>query len=431
MFDFANQAYTLLIITVIFGDLFTRVIVGDRGDDYRLGNLLWSIALSVSYGLVVISAPLLGAIMDYTAAKKRFLFASYLLTVAATCLLYFAAPEWILLAMVLLIVSNFAYAVGESFVASFLPELGPPEDLGRISGFGWSLGYIGGLLSAGGALLFLGEVSVENFTRVRWVGPFAGIFFLAAAIPTFVWLRERGVRRALPSGRGYLFVGLGRLRDTVRELGAFWDLAVLLVSIFFTMAGVYIVVAFAFIYGAQVIGWDAHIRNYMFIIVQFTAAAGALGFGVLQDRLGPKPVYIVTLALWILAIAAIYATPLLTTWLNDNLGLEWQTQHVFLVAGCLAGSSLGSSQSAGRALVGILAPTSRAAEVFGFWGLSAKLAAIFGILGLGILQARVGLHASILFCIILFATAILTCLFVNPARGRAAALAHDAAAAGP
>ena len=93
MFDFANQGYTLLIITVIFGDLFTRVIVGDA-PDYRLGNLLWSLALAASYLLVVVANPLCGAIMDYTASRKRFLFASYLLTVVATALLYLVEPGW-------------------------------------------------------------------------------------------------------------------------------------------------------------------------------------------------------------------------------------------------------------------------------------------------------------------------------------------------
>ncbi|MFW5878927.1 MAG: MFS transporter [Myxococcota bacterium] len=426
MFDFANQGYTLLIITVVFGDLFTQVIVGDRGDGYRLGNLLWSVALAASYLLVVVAAPLLGAVMDLSGAKKRFLFASYLLTVVATCALYFAAPGWIVAAMLLLVVSNFGYAVGESFIASFLPDLGPPESLGRISGFGWALGYVGGLLSAGLALILLGEVSEANFERVRWVGPVAGFFFLVCAIPTFVWLKDRSIKRPLPPGKSYLSFGLGRLEATLRRLSHFSDLAVFLLSVFFAMAGIYIIITFAFIYGAQVISWDPHIRNYMFIIVQLTAAAGALGFGFLQDRYGAKKVYILTLSLWILAILAIWGTPAITTWLRTSLGLDIEAQQVFLVVGCLAGTSLGSSQSAGRALVGILAPRSQAAEIFGFWGLSAKLAAIFGILGLGLLQTRFGLESSILFCAALFACAIAASLFVDPRRGRLAAESADA-----
>lgn len=426
MFDFANQAYTLLIITVVFGDLFSRVIVGDRGDDFRLGNLLWSVALSISYLMVVISGPVLGAIMDFTASKKRFLFHSYLLTVVATSLLWFVAPGWIWLGMALIVVSNYAYSVGESFIASFLPHLGPPERLGWISGFGWALGYVGGLVAAGFTLVFLGEVSLENFDRIRWVGPFAGVFFLVTAVPTFMWLQERGHRRELPPGDTLTGTGFRRLFETVTLLRHYRDMATLLVSVFFAMAGVYIVIAFAFIYGAQVIGWDEDVRTQMFIVVQITAAAGALAFGFLQDRIGARTTYIFTLLLWVVAIGAIYATPQMTGWINRTFGLDWEAQHLFLFAGLLAGLSLGSSQSAGRALVGVLSPPEKSAEFFGFWGMSSKLAAVFGILGIGLLQAQFGLQRSILFCIVLFVAAAVTGVFVDQVRGRAAALAYKA-----
>jgi MFS transporter, UMF1 family len=418
MFDFANQSYTLLIITVVFGDLFTKVIVADGDDDYRLGNLLWSVALAISYLLVVLTGPLFGAIMDFSATKKRFLFASYVLTVLSTTLLYFVAPGYILLGVLLLIVSNFAYATGESFIAAFLPELGPPEDLGKISGFGWALGYVGGLCSAGFVMVFLGEVSAENFERIRWVGPFAAVFFLVTAIPTFLWVKERGKSQPLPAGAGYLSVGFRRMAASFKAMRSFQDLSVLLASIFFSMAGVYIIITFAFIYGAQVIRWSESIRNYMFIIVQLTAAGGAIFFGLLQDRVGAKVTYMATLVLWMLAIGAIYGTPDVTAFLNARFGLEWEAQHLFLFVGCLAGLSLGSSQSAGRAMVGMLSPPAKAAEFFGFWGLSSKLAAVFGILGLGLLQTQFGLQASILFCMFLFAIAIGVVSFVDQARGQ-------------
>ncbi len=420
MFDFANQAYTLLIITVVFGDLFTRVVVADA-PDYRLGNLLWSVALASGYLLVVLCAPVAGAVMDHTAAKKRFLFASYLLTVVTTAALYFVAPGYALLGVVLLIASNFAYSIGESFIASFLPELGPPEDLGKISGFGWALGYVGGMVSAVFVLLVLGEVSAENFDRIRWVGPWAALFFLLAAIPTFVWLRERGTPQPLPPGQGWLGLGLGRVRDTLGHLQRHRDLAVLLVSVFFAMSGIYIIISYAFIYGAQIIRWDESVRTLMFVIVQITAAAGAISFGFIQDRIGALRTYRITLLLWILAIALIYLTPDISVLLGVVFGGEWQAQHVFLVVGCVAGLSLGSCQSATRTLVGLLAPLARTAEFFGFWGQSLKLAGMFGLLAIGLLQALVGLHTAILFCLLLFALALVVSRRVDEQRGRQAA----------
>ena len=422
MFDFANQAYTLLIITVVFGDLFTRVIVADAESGYRLGNLLWSLSLAAGYLLVVLSAPFLGAVMDISARRKQFLFFSYIATVLTTALLYFVAPGYILLGMLLIVFSNYAYSIGESFIASFLPDLGPAEDMGRISGFGWALGYVGGLVATGLALLFLGEVSAENFENVRWVGPFAAAFFLLAAIPTFLWVRERGTPRPLHS-RLIWQQGLRRVEGSFAHLERFADLNTFLISAVFAMSGIYIIIAFTFIYGAQVIEWDERMRVLTFITVQLTATAGAVLFGWLQDRMGSRLTYQFTLLFWIAAILLIWQTPELTDWLNRH-GHELEKQDVFLWVAVAAGLCLGATQSASRAIVGQLTPLARAAEFFGFWGLSHKLAAIIGLVGVGLMQAWVGLQNAILLCAFFFALAFLVSLRVNIPRGEAAAEAY-------
>jgi len=425
MFDFANSAYTLLIITVVFGDLFTRVIVGDA-PDYRLGNLLWSLALAASYLMVVLVSPVAGAIMDYSASKKRFLFASYLLTVSTTAALYWAAPGQVWVGMVFLILSNFGFAIGESFIASFLPDLGPPEDLGKISGFGWALGYLGGLVAASFVLLVLGEVSAENFERIRWVGPWTALFFLVAALPTFLWLRERGTARPLPPGLGYLRLGFSRVGQTLGHLRDHRDLVLLLIAVFFSMGGIAIIITYTFIYGAQVIRWDEGIRTLMFVAVQITAAAGSFVFGLVQDRVGVKRTYGLTLILWIVAIVLIYLTPQIADGVRLWFGLDWQAQHIFLVVGCIAGTSLGACQSSTRALVGLFAPRSRSAELFGFWGLAMKLASVFGLLGIGLLQTWFGLQQAMLFCALLFTLAWLVALGIDETRGRRIAEEHEA-----
>lgn len=420
MYDFANQAYTLLIITVVFGDLFTRVIVGD-GPDYRLGNLLWSVAIAVSCLAVALVNPICGAVMDYTATRKRYLFMTYVLTVIGTALLYFVEPGWIALAMLLIILTNFAFALGEGIIASFLTDLGPRDALGWISGLGWGLGYIGGLVATAFALSFLGEVSLANYDTVRWVGPFAAVFVCLGCIPTFLWLRERGTARQLPAGESVVQRGMQRLRETWLEMRQFQDLRRLLISIFFSMAGIAIIVSFAFIYGAQVIKWDDSVRTMMFVIVQFNAAVGAIAFGILQSRLGSRFTYMLSQGLWVVAILAIWLTPEIAALAREQLGVNWQAQYVFLIAGCLAGLSLGSAQSAGRALVGLLTPAGKSAEFFGMWGTAAKLAAVFGMLGLGLLQTFFGLADAILFCLVLFAVSMWVVSSVDETRGRAAA----------
>ena len=425
MFDFANSSYTTVIVTVVFSVIFPRLVVGD-GPDYRLGNLLWSVALSVSYGLVVLTAPVLGAIIDFRAAKKRFLFGSYLITVGATALLYFVSPGQVLLGVALIIVSNYGFAVGESFASSFLPDLGPTEELGKISGYAWGLGYVGGIACTALVLAVIGDQTLENFDRVRLVGPVTALFFLVAAIPTFLFLRERGMPKALPAGETLIGMGFRRLVDTGHALGEFRDLLVFFVVFFFTMAGLSIVIAFAFIYGDQVIRWSPTSQMLMFVITNLTASVGAVGFGFLQKGWGNLRTFNLTLGIWVVAIVGIWGTPGITEWLNGMLGTAWPAESVFLFMGAMAGLCLGATQSASRTLVAVFSPESKSAEFFGFWGLFGKLASIFGLLSLGVLQVHLGLQSAILLCSLFFLAALLLALLVREPRGRAAAAAYIA-----
>lgn len=216
-------------------------------------------------------------------------------------------------------------------------------------------------------------------------------------------------------------VGFKRLGDTIKMVGQFKDLMVFLISVFFAMAGIYIVVSFAFIYGDQVVQWDETVRVLMFVVVQITAAIGAFSFGFIQDKIGAKVTYTITLGLWFIGVMGIWAVTDITNFLNSTFSSEFEVQYVFLYIGVIAGLSLGSSQSASRALVGLFTPEQKSAEFYGFWGLSNKIAGVFGIIGLGLLQAEFGLQQSVLFCAFLFIIAIIICLFVNEKRGEQAA----------
>jgi len=423
MFDFANSSYTTVIITVVYSVIFTNIIVGDA-PDYKLGNLLWSMALIMSYGIVVITAPIFGAIMDYSATKKKFLFASYVITIIFTALLYFVSPGLIILGVILVALSNFGFAVGESFVSSFLPDLGPPEELGKISGYAWGLGYFGGLASTV-LVILLGPSTLENFSNLRFVGPITAVFFLVAAIPTFLFVKERGVAQKLPPGESYFSVGFKRLAQTFREIRDFKDLLIFLTAFFFAYSGLAIVISFAFIYGDQVIHWSPTSKVIMFVVTQFTAAGGAVLFGFIQDRIGTIKTFNITLVIWVIAVTLIFGANEFTDFLNRTFGTSWPSEHVFLFIGCLAGLCLGATQSASRALVGIFSPESKSGEFFGFWGLFGKTSSIFGLGALGVMQTQLGLKNSILVCSLFFLIAFFITLFVNEKRGREMAASHE------
>ena len=425
MFDFANSSYTTVIITVVFCIIFPKIIVGD-GPEYRLGNLLWSISLSISYLMVLLTAPLFGAIMDYTGLKKKFLFGSYILTVIATAALYFVGPGDIVLGMLLIILSNVGFSYSEAFVSSFLPDLGPPEDLGKISGYAWGLGYFGGLISVAVVIFGLsaGVYTTENFQNLRLVGPVTGLFFLIAAIPTFLWVKERTAPRPLSKNENYITIGLKRLKKTFLDIRDYKDLIILLASFFFAYAGLSIVIAFAFIYGDQIIKWSSSTQILMFVITQFTAAAGAFLFGIIQDRWKAKPAFILTLVLWIVSVSLIYEVIEVTAFVNSVTGFALQEAHVFLVVGFIAGLGLGSTQSACRAMVGLFSPDTKAGEFFGLWSFTGRLSAIVGLMGLGLLQTLFGLQKAILVCLVFFLMSLVIVLFVNEERGKMIAREH-------
>ncbi len=425
MFDFANSSYTTVIITVVFCIIFPRLIVGD-GPEFRLGNLLWSTALSISYLMVLLSAPFLGAVMDYTGSKKKFLFASCLLTVTATAALYFVQPGDVILGMLLIILSNIGFSYSESFVSSFLPGLGPPKDLGKISGYAWGLGYFGGLMSTAIVIFGLGAgvYTLENFARLRLVGPATALFFLIAAIPTFLWVKETTVHRALPEHENYFTIGFKRLKKTCGDIRDYRDLMILLSSFFFAYAGLSIVISFAFIYGDQVIRWSSTTQIMMFVLTQFTAAVGAFLFGIIQDKWKARQTFILTLLIWVVAATLIYAVSAVTDFINSLTGASVKEEHVFLVVGSIAGLGLGSTQSACRAMVGLFSPDTKAGEFFGLWSFTSRLSAIFGLMGLGLLQVLFGLQQAVLVCSVFFFIAMVIVFFVNEERGRKVALEH-------
>jgi MFS transporter, UMF1 family len=424
MFDFANSSYTTVIITVVYGDIFSRLVVptiADPENPYRDGNMLWALALAISYVLVVISGPIFGAITDYSARKKQFLFMSYALCIGSTAMLYFSAsPGDIWLPFILIVISNFAFASGENFASSFLPFLAPKGEMGKVSGYAWAIGYFGGLASV---LLVntLGEVKLENFENLRLVGPYTAIFFLLAGIPTFLYLKEHGSALPKPQGTSYFKIGIDRVVDTLSSVRHFQDLMIYLLALFFTMAALGIVISFAFIYGAQVIGINETHKVVMFVVLQFTAAGGAFLFGIIQDKLGALKTFNLTLVLWILSVIAIFEVNPITNFINTILGTEFTSQWMFVVITSLAGAGLGATQSSSRAIVGAFAPQSKSGEFFGLWGLSGKIAAAVGLFAVSYLQTVVSLQSSFFIIGVFFGLALLVNIFVNEKRGIVAA----------
>jgi MFS transporter, UMF1 family len=405
MFDFANSGYTTVVITAVFNVYFIAVVA--QGAVW--GTFAWTLALSVSYAMVVLTAPLIGAYADVHAAKKKLLVITTIGCIAATAALGLVGPGDLALAIALLIVSNYFFGTGENLIAAFLPEIARGHALGKVSGWGWGLGYIGGLLTLGLCLAYvtyaqgLGQGS-EQFVPVTMM--ITAVVFLLAVLPTFIWLEERARPQPLPSG-GYAGV-FGRIWHTVQHAREYRDLMRFLVCILFYQAGVQAVITLAAIYAVEAMGFETNDTIMLILVVNLTASVGALAFGHVQDRIGHKSTIVLTLFGWLLTI-----------------GVAWmaQTPGVFWIAANLAGLCLGASQSAGRALVGYLSPVQRRAEFYGLWGFAVKLSSIFGPLTYGAVSWLTdGDHRRALLTVgLFFVVGLLILATIDVQRGHASA----------
>lgn len=411
MYDFANSGYTTVVITAVFNAYFVAVVAGDA----PWATLAWTLTLAVSYAAVMVTAPVLGAYADRHAAKRRLLVASTLGCVAATAALALAGPGALALTCVLVAVSNFFFSTGENLIAAFLPELAKGKALGKVSGWGWGLGYLGGLVALGASLAYVTAAQARGESAAQFVPVtmlLTAAIFLIASLPTLVWLRERAEPRPAP-GTGLVAEALGRVADTLRHARAFQDLGRFLVCLVCYQAGVQAVVALAAIYAQQAMGFTLPQIITLIAVVNVTAVLGALAFGHLQDHLGHVHTLALTLLGWIAMV--------LLAWVATTPPLFW-------VSANLAGLCMGASQSAGRALVGWLAPHARRAEFFGLWGLAVKLSSILGPLTYGVASWLSG--GDHRFAILLtgsyFLVGLLVLAGIDVARGRRAAISGTA-----
>ena len=409
MYDFANSGYTTVVITAVFAAYF----VGGIAQGAAWATFAWTAALSISYAIVMLTMPSLGAYADARANKKKLLMLFTAGCVVSTAALAFAGPGSVTLAFVLIVVSNTFYSYGESLTASFLPELARPEGMGKVSGWGWSFGYFGGMLALGiclGYAIWAGQrgISANSFVPVTML--ITAVIYGAAALVTFKLLKERAVpkpQELQQSGFKAFFI---QLKATFQQARHYQDFMWLLACAVFYQGGVAVAITLAAIYAEQVIGFQQQETMVLIFVLNLAAAAGAFGCGYLQDRIGHK----LALGLTIVGWAATCVIAALTT-----------TKGGFWYAAALAGLCMGSSQSAGRAMAGMLSPVKQTAEFFGLWTFATRLASIVGPLTYGAITWATGGNQRIAIgsTAVLFVVGWVILQKVDMVRGRAAAQA--------
>ena len=412
MYDFANSGYTTVVLTAVFNTYFVGVAA--NGADW--GTFAWTMVLALSSLIVMVSMPALGAYADMRAAKKKLLVFTTIGCVLATAALALVGRGDIWIASVAFIVSNVFYAYGESLTAAFLPELARREAMGRVSGWGWSFGYFGGMLSLGLCLAYVLWAQGKGIPATEFVPVtmlITATLYGLASVATFALLKERAVPQSATVQTAGLSASLQRLGQTWRRAREHRDFCWLLACAAFYQAGISVVIALAAVYAEQVLGFKQADTMKLVFLVNIASAVGAFAFGYFQDRVGHKLALAVTLAGWVLMTVLAY--------MATGPALFW-------VAAVIAGLCMGSSQSAGRAMAGLFAPAHQLAEFFGLWTFATRLAAIVGPVTYGAVTLLTsGNHRlAILSTAMFFVVGLVLLVPLNVERGAQAARARGA-----
>ena len=409
MYDFANSAFTTLVVTFIYATYFTEAIA----EDTNTGTFYWSLGVSISAIIVALVSPYAGAIADQGGYRKRFLFLATILGVGATIVLFFPVPGQITFALTAFIIGNFAFEIGLVFYNAFLPELAPPEKIGRVSGFAWGLGYLGGLLCLGIALLFfvmpeepLFGLSKENGEYIRATNLLVAVWYALFSIPLFVMVKEEK-KDKLAFSRELFSEATKQFVNTFHEIRNFRDIFRMLIARIFYNDGLVTIIAFGAIYAVGTFGFTTEEVLLFGIILNVSAGAGAIGFGYLDDKLGGKTtIQITNIGLIIASLVAVLATGPLGFW----------------ISGIVVGLLMGPNQSASRSLMGRFIPQDKENEFYGFFAFSGKATSFIGPILLGQITLLFdSQRAGVSVVIVLFIIGMIILNGVDEKRGIAAA----------
>ncbi len=385
LFDFANTSFSVMMVTFAFPLYFKNVIC--HGDPS--GDAIWGFSVSISMLLVALISPVLGAAADYSGRRKRFLFFFTLLSVVATALLSFSGPGMAVMAATLFVFANMGFEGGLVFYDAYLKELTSDRSLGRVSGYGFAMGYLGALV----ILLLLKPllsdgIVLANVHNVQMSFLASALFFALFATPIFLALRDEKKEVSTAISIASVTRSIREVRHTIRHILNYPDLSRFLLAYFFYNDAILTVIAFSSIYAQNTFGFTTGELILFFMLVQTTAIAGSVIFGFITDRIGPKRTIVITLVIWFFVVIAAI--------LSDS-------KELFFSTGMLAGMSMGSSQAASRSMMARLTPIEHVTEFFGFYdGTFGKASAIIGPLVFGLVSAQAGSQRVALASLLMF-----------------------------
>ncbi|SVB73821.1 uncharacterized protein METZ01_LOCUS226675, partial [marine metagenome] len=390
LYDFANSAFTTLVVTFIYAAYFTKAIA----ENEIIGTALWSRAVSLTAIIVAIASPIMGVISDKANLRKTFLVFMTYTSIFGSIMLYFAMPGEVMKALTWFVIANIGFELGGVFYNAYLPEIAPENKIGRVSGYGWSFGYVGGLLCL--VIALIGFVNPEipwfGFSKIageniRATNILVAVWFGIFSLPMILILKTKPKGKYTTSKFNFLS-GINELVHTFREIKKYKQVVKFLLARMIYNDGLVTIFAFGGIYAAGTFGFSFEEIMIFGIVLNVTAGIGAFIFGFLDDKLGGILTIQITLICLIVAgLMAIFA----------------QSKLFFWIAGIIVGIFSGPNQAASRSLMGRFTPKLRENEFYGFFAFSGKMTAFIGPLCLGILtQVFDSQRAGVSIVVILF-----------------------------
>lgn len=363
-YDFGNSAYAAVVLLAVFSAYFKGVVVGGAE-----GTRLWGIAVGTAAILVAIISPVLGSIADFSRAKKKLLFIFTGLSIVFTALLFFVQKGDVIMGMAFFILAEIGYRGAQVFYDALLVDVATPETIGDVSGKGWAIGSIGGVVCLAIVLVLIKAFNVE----VRIAFLVTALFYLLSALPTFFWVKQISEPEKIPTGETTFGLAFKKLAHTFKAIKSYKEFIKYMVAFLIYNDGIMMLMDFAAIIGATLFGVNQTQLIIFVIIIQIAGAAGAFLYGKIADKMSSKQSVTYALLVLIGAIIALFFI---------------KTLVLFFVVGAVAGFSLSGAQAVSRSMVSQLAPPDKTAEFYGFLSVAGRTSTFIGPLVFGTLQFR-------------------------------------------
>ena len=354
-YDFGNSAYASVVLLAVYSAFFKDVVVGGAE-----GTRLWGMSVGVAAILVAIISPILGTIADFTRSKKKFLMIFTFISVIFTALLFFVREGDIFTGMLFFILAEIGYRAAQVFYDSLLTDVSTAKSIGSVSGKGWAIGMVGGIIAL---LLVLLPIQLRGNQMIPFAFLITAVFYLASSIPTFLWVKEKNVPEQLPAGVSTVIIGFKKLAHTFRSIKSYKEFIKYMIAFLIYNDGIMMLMDFAAIIGATLFGMQQTQLIMFVILIQIAGTFGALLFGRISDKKSSKEAIIVSLMILIASITGLF-------FIKDIL---W-----FYVIGFFAGFSLSGAQAVSRTMVSQLAPAAKTAEFYGFLSVAGRTSTFVG-----------------------------------------------------